>query len=185
MACFPSLCASGCTGVGCHFLLQEIFSTQGLKLGLLHCRLYRFTVWATREVSNILSPSFFGGGKDTGVGCHSLLHGIFPAQGLNPGLRHCRQTLYHLSHHPTLTWLPLQRLWVCSGACVRYFATPWTLAHQALCPWSFPSKNVKSVAISSSRESSQPRDPIHISCIDRQILPTSPPGKPHKDSICK
>ena len=41
-------------------------------------------------------------GKNTGVGCHSLLQGIFPAQGLNPGLRHCRQTLYHLSHHPTL-----------------------------------------------------------------------------------
>ena len=26
------------TGVGCHFLLQEIFLTQGLNLGLLHCR---------------------------------------------------------------------------------------------------------------------------------------------------
>ena len=26
------------TGVGCYFLLQEIFPTQGLKLGLLHCR---------------------------------------------------------------------------------------------------------------------------------------------------
>ena len=38
MACFPSLCASGCTGVGCHFLLQEIFSTQGLKPDLPPCR---------------------------------------------------------------------------------------------------------------------------------------------------
>ena len=26
------------TGVGCHFLLQGIFLTQGLNLGLLHCR---------------------------------------------------------------------------------------------------------------------------------------------------
>ena len=26
------------TGVGCHFLLQETFLTQGLNLGLLHCR---------------------------------------------------------------------------------------------------------------------------------------------------
>ena len=26
------------TGVGCHFLLQEIFLTQGLNLGLSHCR---------------------------------------------------------------------------------------------------------------------------------------------------
>ena len=34
----------------------------------------------------------------TGVGCHFLLQEIFPTQGLNPGLPHCRQTLYHLSH---------------------------------------------------------------------------------------
>ena len=36
--------------------------------------------------------------QDTGVGCHFLLQGIFLTQGLNPGLLHCRQTLYHLSH---------------------------------------------------------------------------------------
>ena len=32
-------------------------------------------------------------GKNTGVGYHSLLQGIFPTQGSNPGLLHCRQTL--------------------------------------------------------------------------------------------
>ena len=32
------------------------------------------------------------------MGCHFLLQGIFPTQGLNPGLLHCRQTLYCLSH---------------------------------------------------------------------------------------
>ena len=37
-------------------------------------------------------------GKNTGVGCHFLLQGIFPTQGLNPSLSHCRQTLYHQSH---------------------------------------------------------------------------------------
>ena len=37
-------------------------------------------------------------GKNTGVGCHSLFHGIFPTQGSNPGLLHCRQIPYHLSH---------------------------------------------------------------------------------------
>ena len=36
-------------------------------------------------------------GKDTGVGCHALLQGIFPAQGSNPGLLHCRQILSCLS----------------------------------------------------------------------------------------
>ena len=37
-------------------------------------------------------------GKNTGVGCHCLLQGIFLNQGLNPGLPHCRQILYHVSH---------------------------------------------------------------------------------------
>ena len=36
--------------------------------------------------------------KNTGVGCHTLLQGIFPTQGWNPGLPHCRQILYHLCH---------------------------------------------------------------------------------------
>ena len=37
----------------------------------------------------------------TGVGCHFLLQGIFPTQGSNPGLLHCTQILYHLSHQQT------------------------------------------------------------------------------------
>ena len=37
-------------------------------------------------------------GKSTGVGCHFLLQGIFLSQGSNPGLLHCRQMLYPLSH---------------------------------------------------------------------------------------
>ena len=37
-------------------------------------------------------------GKNTAVGCHSLLQSIFPIQGLNLGLLHCRQSLNHLSH---------------------------------------------------------------------------------------
>ena len=37
-------------------------------------------------------------GQNTGVGSHSLLQGIFPTQGSNPGLPHCRQILYQLSY---------------------------------------------------------------------------------------
>ena len=37
-------------------------------------------------------------GQNTGVGSLSLLQGIFPAQGLNPGLPSCRCILYQLSH---------------------------------------------------------------------------------------
>ena len=29
---------------------------------------------------------------------HALFHGIYPTQGSNPGLPHCRQILYHLTH---------------------------------------------------------------------------------------
>ena len=41
-------------------------------------------------------------GKNTRVGFHALLHRIFPIQGLNPGLLHCRQILYHLRHQGSL-----------------------------------------------------------------------------------
>ena len=37
-------------------------------------------------------------GKNTGVVSISLLQGIFLTQGLNLGLLHCRQILYHLNH---------------------------------------------------------------------------------------
>ena len=36
--------------------------------------------------------------QNTGVGSHSLLQGIFPIQGLSPGLPHCRWILYCLRH---------------------------------------------------------------------------------------
>ena len=37
------------------------------------------------------------------MGCHFLLQGIFPTQGSNLGLPHCRQTLYRLSHQGSHT----------------------------------------------------------------------------------
>ena len=37
-------------------------------------------------------------GKNVGVGCHALLEGMFPTQGSNLGLLHCRQNLYCLSN---------------------------------------------------------------------------------------
>ena len=37
-------------------------------------------------------------GQNTGVGSLSLLQGIFPTQGSNPGLPHCRCVIYQLSH---------------------------------------------------------------------------------------
>ena len=38
-------------------------------------------------------------GKNPGMGSHALLQGIFPTQGLKPGLPHCQWILDHLSHN--------------------------------------------------------------------------------------
>ena len=46
--------------------------------------------------------------QKTGVGSFSLLQGIFPTQGSNPGLPHCRWILYQMSHKGSpgiLEWL--------------------------------------------------------------------------------
>ena len=54
--------------------------------------------WPHRwQPTRLLRPWDFPG-KSTGVGCCCLLYGTFLTQGLNPGLLHCRQTLYCLSH---------------------------------------------------------------------------------------
>ena len=53
--------------------------------------------------SDGLYSPWYSTGQNIGVGSLSLLQGIFPTQGLNPGLLHCRQILYQLSHK----WSPL------------------------------------------------------------------------------
>ena len=66
-------------------------------------------------------------GKNTGVGCHALIQGIFPTQGSNPGLLHCRQILYHLSHQgsPNVTSKMQQSSW-------GYLNSKGNYAHPAL-----------------------------------------------------
>ena len=49
-------------------------------------------------------------GKNTGVGCYSLLQGIYPTQGSNLGLPYCRQILYHLSHQGNSEGMKRRRL---------------------------------------------------------------------------
>ena len=57
--------------------------------------------WNSRGLFNLTTlflPLKYSIDYSTGVGCHFLLQGIFLTQGLNPGLPHCIQSLYHLSH---------------------------------------------------------------------------------------
>ena len=61
-------------------------------------------------------------GKNTGVGCHSLLQGIFPTQELNWGLLHCRWILYPLSHRGSpRAFLTFQRV-----PCPTFLSIPTT-----------------------------------------------------------
>ena len=50
-------------------------------------------LWPTRLLCPRSSP-----GNNTLVGCHSFLQGLFPTQGSNPSLLHCRQILYYQSY---------------------------------------------------------------------------------------
>ena len=113
------------TGVGCHFLLQGIFLTQGLDPHLLLGRwiLYYFPgfppgkprvycTWAhaksLQSCLTLCSPMdcspyrlfcpWVSTDKNTGVGCHFILQRIFPTQRSNlhfMRLLDCKWILYH------------------------------------------------------------------------------------------
>ena len=75
-----------------------------LKLEVLFKKLFEIQVkvkvaWScpTLRTHGLYSP-WNSPGQNTGVGSLSLLLGIFATQGSNPGLPHCSQNLYQLSH---------------------------------------------------------------------------------------
>ena len=86
-----------------HFSLLQVFffrSKCGNLWLFLLCVLIAqsfLTLWDPMICSSAGSSCPFPG-KNTGVGCHSLLQRIFLTQEWNPGLLHCRQILYWLSH---------------------------------------------------------------------------------------
>ena len=59
--------------------------------------------------TRLLCPWNFPG-KNTGVDCHFLPQGIFPTQGSNPHLLHCKRILYQLSYQENPKPLPLPRV---------------------------------------------------------------------------
>ena len=102
---------AGGTGL-CVCALLCVCSVASLSFPLQPCRL-----WLTR----LLCPWNFLG--KTGVGCHSLLQGIFPTQGSNPRplhLPHCRQILYHCLTREDSTLLNHSLAW-CLTEALRCF----------------------------------------------------------------
>ena len=84
----------------------------------------------------VLSP-WDSPGKNTGVGSHFLLQGIFPTQGSNPGPLHCRRILYHLSTQLLINTVPNSLL--LSGNACLYITLALQLRTFPSCPtlWSW------------------------------------------------
>ena len=115
--------------------------------------------------------------QNTGVGCHFLLQGIFPTQGLNPGLLHWRQILHHLNH--TVLMHETSVCVLSHFSCVQLCETLWTVARQTPLPMGvLQARILEWVAMPSSRESSRPRDRTLISCMASGFFTAEPPGKP-------
>ena len=64
---------------------------------VLCCVLSHSVMFNSLQPHGLYSPGN-SPGQNTGVGSLSLLQGIFPTQGSNPGLLHCRRILYQLSY---------------------------------------------------------------------------------------
>ena len=79
-------------------------ATGGVCLGIRMCHSHmKCESESSSVVSDSLPPHglynpWNSPGYNTRIGSHSLLQGIFPTQGLNPGLPQCRRILYQLSH---------------------------------------------------------------------------------------
>ena len=100
------------TAVGCHALLQRKMPRDQTQVSCIAGGFFTTSKplnnskWKWKLLSSIrlfmtpwtLYSPWNSPGQNTGVSSLSLLQGIFLTQGSNPGLPHCRQILYQLSH---------------------------------------------------------------------------------------
>ena len=84
--------------------IDVLTSSHKLWMSLVASRIVN-PIWNEVKVTQCLTlcdPRLYNPwnspGQNTGVDSRSLLQGIFPTQGLNPGILHCRWILYQLSH---------------------------------------------------------------------------------------
>ena len=103
--------ASIFNGVVCGFLWLDCMSSS--LFWILNPHHYIFTLQYRVKVAQsspilcnpmVCSP-WNSPCQNTGVGSLSLLQGIFPTQESNPGLSHCTQILYQLSHREVQEYL--------------------------------------------------------------------------------
>ena len=84
------------------FKIRAEINAKGTKETI--AKINKAKSWFFERIDKIDKPlarllcELYSPNKNTGVGCHFLLQGIFLTQGLNLGLLHCRQIFYHLNH---------------------------------------------------------------------------------------
>ena len=74
-------------------ICHEVMGSEDSILVSENCSVVSDSLW-----SHVLYSPWNSPGQNTGVGSLSFLQAIFPTQGLNPGLPHCRRILYQLGH---------------------------------------------------------------------------------------
>ena len=119
-------------------------------------------------------------GKNTGVGCHFLLRGIFPTQGLNPCLLHWQLDSLPLCHQLVGWQVGVGEKCVLSrSSCVWVFATPWAIALQAPLSMGFSRQEYWS-GLPCPPPGDLPNPGIEpgSSALQANSLPSEQPGKP-------
>ena len=126
---------------------------QWLRL-YFHYRGHRLDPWLKKFHSPWNSP-----GQNTGVGSLSFLQKVFPIQGSNPGIPHCRWIIYHLSYQgsPNKHYeVEVKVTQSCSTLCDPKDYTVHGILQARILEW---------IAFTFSRASSQPRNRTHVSHI--------------------
>ena len=112
------------------------------------------------------------------MGSHSLLQGIFPTQGSNPGLPHWRWILYQLSHKGS----PRILEWVAYPFSSRELNQDLLQCRRILYHLCYK-RSPKWGAVSYSRDLPNPRIKPRSPALEVDSLPAEPPGKPKDTGV--
>ena len=104
--------------------------------------------------------------KNTGMGSHFLLQGIFSTQGSNPGLPRCRQILYQLSHLPMQKTQEMQILSLGrEDRLVKEMATYSSILAWEI-PWTEETGGLKSMGLRRARPDGAP---THFLALEKRV----------------
>ena len=119
--CFTTLCC-----------VSRHSTTKWISYYVCACGLGRFspvrlfaTLWTVARQAPL---SMNSPGKNTGVGCHALLQGIFSTHPWNSNLLHCRRILYPMRHlgSPSYMYTYIRGKKMATYSSILAWRIPWT-----------------------------------------------------------